>query len=189
MLMVACFLVCLATVPLTGGRLGALADFKPGKVWALWVALAIQAVIIFVPGGPSALYPAGHVVSYGFAFLFLWVNRDLSGLWLITLGAAMNTLATVVNGGVMPATRSALATAGVGTGGGGFLNSTLVAHPKLIFLGDVFAIPSSFPLNNVFSPGDVCIVVGGAMVLYGICGSRLSGRPKSEALKPLKPLS
>ena len=108
MLMVACFLVCLATVPLTGGRLGALADFKPGKVWALWVALAIQAVIIFVPGGPSALYPAGHVVSYGFAFLFLWVNRDLSGLWLITLGAAMNTLATVVNGGVMPATRARL---------------------------------------------------------------------------------
>jgi hypothetical protein len=189
MVMVACFLVCLATVPLTGGRLGALADFRPGKVWALWVALAIQAVIIFVPGGPSALYPTAHVVSYGFAFLFLWVNRDLRGLWLITLGASMNTLATVVNGGVMPATRSALATAGVETGGGEFLNSTLVGNPKLIFLGDVFAIPAWFPLNNFFSPGDVCIVVGGAMVLYGICGSRLSGRPKSEALKPLKPLS
>lgn len=189
MVMVACFLVCLATVPLTGGRVSALADFKPGKVWALWVALATQAVVIFVPGGPSALYPAGHVVSYGFAFLFLWANRDLSGLWLITLGAAMNTLATVVNGGVMPATRSALEMAGVGTGGSGFLNSTIVGNPKLIFLGDVFAVPASFPLNNVFSPGDVCIVVGGAMVLYGICGSRFSGRTKSGALKPLKPLS
>jgi hypothetical protein len=53
----------------------------------------------------------------------------------------------------------------VETGGGEFLNSTLV------------------------SAGDVCIVVGGAMVLYGICGSRLLGRPKSEALKSLKPLS
>jgi hypothetical protein len=189
MLMLACFLVCLAAVPLTGGSLSALADFRPGKIWALWVALAIQAVIIFVPGGPSALYPAGHVVSYGFAFLFLWDNRDLSGLWLITLGAAMNSLATVANGGVMPATRSALEKAGIGAEGSGFLNSTIVDNPKLVFLGDVFAVPASFPLNNVFSPGDVCIVVGGAMVLFGICGSRFSGRTKSGALKPLKPLS
>ncbi len=189
MVMVACFLFCLATVPLTGGRVSALAEFRPGKVWALWVALAIQIVIIFLPGGPSALYPTGHVVSYGFAFLFLWVNRDLRGLWLITLGAAMNSLATVVNGGVMPATRSALEAAGVGTGGRSFLNSTIVTNPKLIFLGDVFAIPASFPLNNVFSPGDVCIVVGGAVVLYGICGSRFGGETKSGALKPLKPLS
>jgi hypothetical protein len=180
--MVACFLVCLATVPLTGVRVSTLADLKLGKVWALSVALAIQAVIMFVPGGPSAIYSAGHVVSYGFAFVFLWANRDLSGLWLITLGAAMNSLATVLNGGVMPATRSALEMAGEGSGPPGFLNPTIVGNPKLIFLGDVFAVPASLPLNNVFSPGDVCIFVGGVMVLYGICASRLMGRTKSGAL-------
>jgi hypothetical protein len=176
MAMVACLLLCLATVPLTGGRLSALADFKPARTWALWVALALQAAITFVGGGPGWLYPAANIASYGFAFVFLWANRGLQGLWLIAAGAASNSLAIVVNGGVMPATRGALESAGLDASGSGFVNSTVVRSPRLAFLGDVFAIPEAFPLSNVFSAGDVCIVVGAAVVLYSICGSSLRRR-------------
>jgi hypothetical protein len=171
MAMVACLLLCVAMVPLTGGRIGALAEFRPARAWSLWVALALQAGITFFPEGPELLYPVANIASYGFGFLFLWANRHLSGLWLITSGAALNSLAIVVNGGVMPATRPALAAAGLDASGGGFVNSTVLSNPKLLFLGDVFAIPDALPLSNVFSAGDVCIVVGGAIVIYGICGS------------------
>jgi Family of unknown function (DUF5317) len=174
--MVACLLLCLATVPLTGGRLSALADFRPARTWSLWIALALQAAITFVGGGPAWLYPVANVASYGCGFLFLWANRSLQGLWLITAGAALNSLAIVVNGGVMPATRGALKSAGLDASGSGFVNSTVLPSPRLAFLGDVFAIPEAFPLSNVFSAGDICIVVGAAMVLYSVCGSTLRRR-------------
>lgn len=170
MAMVACLLICLATVPLAGGRIGALADFRPASAWSLWVALFLQIGITFWPGGPGVLYPVANVVSYGFGFLFLWANRGLRGLWVIASGAALNTLAIVANGGVMPATRPALEAAGLEASSRGFVNSTVLADPKLLFLGDVFAIPEVLPLSNVFSAGDVLIVVGAAMSIYAICG-------------------
>lgn len=76
------------------------------------------------------------------------------------VGAILNLLAIVANAGVMPATAGALATAGVPSGGGVIANSASVADPRLRFLGDVFAIPSSVPLANVFSVGDVLIALG-----------------------------
>lgn len=43
----------------------------------------------------------------------------------------------------------------------------------LLFLGDVFAIPASWPFANVFSVGDVLIAVGAAYSIHATCGSRL----------------
>ena len=49
----------------------------------------------------------------------------------------------------------------------------MLPHPRLGFLGDVFAIPAGFPLANVFSIGDVLIVLGVGWGAHRICGSRL----------------
>jgi hypothetical protein len=80
-------------------------------------------------------------------------------LWLAALGGALNLAAITANGGVMPADPDALAAAGVHQQAGDFANSTAVAHPHLAFLGDVFAVPASWPVSNVFSMGDVVLVV------------------------------
>lgn len=123
------------------------------------------------------------------AFVFLYANRDVPGLWLVGLGTAMNLTAIAANRGVMPATRSALATAGIPIEGGHFVNSGILADPKLIFLGDVFAVPESIPLANVFSAGDVCVAIGAALILHQLCRSRLAGGRKNEpSIVPLKPL-
>jgi hypothetical protein len=42
----------------------------------------------------------------------------------------------------------------------GFQNSTALAAPRLAFLGDVFSLPASWPLSNVFSVGDILIALG-----------------------------
>ena len=75
------------------------------------------------------------------------------------VGGALNLIAIVANGGVMPADPDALAAAGVEQRAGEFANSTAVAHPHLAFLGDVFAVPSSLPVSNVYSVGDVVLVI------------------------------
>jgi hypothetical protein len=66
----------------------------------------------------------------------------------------------------------------------------VVAKPKLAFLGDIFAWPDPLPLHNVFSAGDVCILIGAAIVIHFVCGSRpFAVREKAEPrLNPIKPL-
>jgi hypothetical protein len=184
-LLVACFLICVASVPLAGGRLGALADLRVERAWALSVALVIQIAVMSVwPEGDRAVRAGAHLVSYGLILLFLAANRRLPGLWLVALGTALNLAAIAANGGVMPAAEPALEAAGLLSAEGRFANSARVADAHLSFLGDVFAWPAPLPLANVFSVGDVAIVVGAAIVLHRVCGSRLAlrgGPPRASA--------
>lgn len=55
-----------------------------------------------------------------------------------------------------------------------FSNSAPMESPTLWFLGDIFAIPASVPLANVFSVGDVIILGGVAVAAVGICGTHWS---------------
>lgn len=185
MLILAFVGVALVSVPLFGGRLDRLADVRFRRTPVLVTALALQLLITLstrVPEGPSRLL---HVVTYLLAGAFLLSNRGVPGLWLITVGTGMNLLAIAANGGIMPASASALATAGRVATGPHFSNSMAVADPNLAFLGDVFALPAPFPLANVFSPGDLLIALGAAVALHGVTGSRLipSGRGELSALR------
>jgi hypothetical protein len=167
-------------VPLLGGRLSALADVEVRLGWVLFAALALQIASLYLPGLPRGARVAMGVASYPVAGVFVAANRRLPGVPLAALGAALNLLAIVANGGVMPASPSALHTAGLPLEVPGYRNSTAVADPRLGFLGDVFAIPASWPLSNVFSIGDVLIAVGAVWGLHRVCGSRLAGpaRPR-----------
>jgi hypothetical protein len=188
-LLVACFLLAVLTVPLAGGRLARLAEHRFRRPWALAAALAVQILVISViPDGNGTLLAAGHLASYAFAIVFLVANRSIPGLWVIGLGTGMNLATIAANGGVMPATRSALVAAGQLYQGGDFVNSGVLEDPKLLLLGDVFALPQPWPLANVFSAGDVCIVVGAALVLHQLCRSRLARGSRRITLRPLKPV-
>ena len=83
---------------------------------------------------------------------------------LVALGAVSNLAAVVANGGIMPTTAAALATAGLANDPG-FSNSAILADPRLALLTDIFALPSWVPLANVFSVGDVLIGLGVVAVL------------------------
>jgi Family of unknown function (DUF5317) len=170
-------LLCLATVPLAGGRLGALADVRFRASGLAVVAILGQIVIIsLLPQGNGWLHHAVHLATYALIAAFLWANRHIAYLWLAALGGALNLVAITANGGVMPASADALAAAGLPATEPGFESSAGLADPRLAFLGDVFAIPASWPLSNVFSVGDVCIGAGLAWGLHRVCGSRLVPR-------------
>jgi hypothetical protein len=155
-----------------GGRLGNLSSVQiRGKV-AIIGAFVLQLMVITI--APLALSQgtasAVHLASYGLAIAFLYANRHLPNAWIAALGGACNLVAIAVNRGTMPASRTALAAAGKPVAHDGFVNSAPVAHARLAFLGDVFSIPKSLPLANVFSIGDLILLIGAAAMLAGICG-------------------
>jgi hypothetical protein len=170
-----CFLLLAVTVPLLGGSLIRLGTIRLRAWWTIVAALIIQVFLIEVFAGTlDGLVAATiHLLSYGFAFLFVWHNRHITGMALIVLGGLLNAAAIAANGGVMPAQRSALETAGIIVDSPEFENSAVVDDARLWFLGDIFAIPEGIPFANVFSIGDIILVLGGGVTVHAVGRSRL----------------
>lgn len=178
MIVVAATLLALLTVPLTGGRLRNLARLDLRHLWIVWAAIAVQTVLFEVVGStfPEAVSQGAHLLTYAMAFAFLWLNRHVPGALVIALGAGCNGAAIAANGGVMPASAAAWARAGhAPVEAGTFENSDVVDGARLAFLGDVFAIPAGWPLANVFSIGDVVVVVGAAYLAHRCCRRPMGG--------------
>jgi hypothetical protein len=131
------------------------------------VALALQVLIVTIaPGGNRTLHALVHIVTYLLAGGFLWANRKVAGARIMGLGALSNTLAIVANAGVMPSSIKAQRLAGL-TEGAGFHNSAALAHPHLLWLGDIIPVPG--PLPNVLSVGDCLIFAGLLVLLHRTC--------------------
>jgi hypothetical protein len=169
------FIACLLSVPLFRGRLSALGDLELRHTWLALAGIGLQVLIISVigDGGPAGFHEVVHVASYLLLGAFAWLNRGIPGVPLIVLGGLLNLIAIVANGGVMPADPDLALHA---AGEGGFVNSGAVENPRLLFLGDVLATPDWLPLYNVYSVGDVVIVLGVLVLLHRACGSRLLPR-------------
>jgi hypothetical protein len=176
-LVVAALLAILS--PLLAGRMPALVDRRWRLAWLAFVALGLQVVVIETDVGPAA--PVLHVLTYVLAGVFLWANRRVAGLWVLSLGAACNGVTIALNGGVLPASPGAEAAAGFDPDVE-FLNSGPVEDPVLPWLGDVFAWPAPMPLANTFSVGDILIVVG--VLLLAWRGSRRLGAPHPAPEEP-----
>jgi hypothetical protein len=161
--------LCILAVPLFGGRLSRLASLDLHFLWAAPLALALQVLIVTIaPGGSETLHASVHIATYALGGLFLWANRRVRGALVIGAGAALNAFVIVINGGVMPEWRTAQRLAGL-TLGAGFKNSAPIAHPHLLWLGDVIPVPAPLSLSNVLSVGDCLIFAGMLILLRGAC--------------------
>ena len=163
---------------LLGGRLERLANVRFEWAWLAVGGLLVQ-VLLFSPFLTDrigdALGAAIYVASTAAVLVAVVRNvRRLPALALVALGAVSNLAAVIANGGVMPTTAAALATAGLSPADG-FSNSAVVADPRLAPLTDVYALPAGVPLANVFSIGDVLIGIG--IVLVVALGMRAGDRP------------
>ena len=162
MILILLAVVCLATVPLTGGKLGRLASLPIRWMWAGPLAILLQTVVVtIVPDGSHWVHALVYAGTYLIIGAFLWANRRIAGVPVIAAGTLLNSIAIMSNGGVMPASVTAERLSGLRLGGG-YHNSIVVAHPHLLFLGDIIPVP--WPLPNVLSIGD-CVVFAGLLVL------------------------
>ena len=162
--------LCLASVPLAGGslmRLGELELRRPGLALG---GLGLQVLIVtLAPAGLGGLHEILHLASYALLGAFGWANRRVTGVAVVLAGGALNLVPILANGGVMPADPSVAQVAAVQARPGRFVNSAPVADPQLGFLGDVLATPATLPLHNVYSVGDVVIVLGLLIVVHAAC--------------------
>jgi hypothetical protein len=164
----------LLTVRLAGGTFTALSQLPLRAVWLVVAALGTQILTISVlVHPPHWLAAALHLLSYLLAGAFLWQNRRLRGLPVAALGGGLNLLAISANAGTMPASPVALRTAGIVASEDHFANSTAVDDARLLWLGDVFAVPDSAgPLANVFSIGDLVLILGAVWLLHAAAGCK-----------------
>jgi len=160
---------------LFGGRLEGLSALR-----LRWVPLAVAGllaqVVLFsdiASGLASETVAVLYVVSTAVVLVMLLRNVRLTGLPIVAFGALSNLAAIIANGGIMPADAAALAAAGLEPGTGP-TNSAVLADPALRPLTDIFAIPASVPLANVFSIGDVLIATG---LILAIAAVMRAARP------------
>ena len=179
-------LVIVIAVPLLGGKLSRIADIKLKSLWAAIGALFIQIGILNVlpPGLPNGALAAIHMGTYVLAAWFILANRKIPGLPLIALGAALNMAVIAANNGVMPSSHAASRLAGHDKVSKKFVNSAETQNAHLAILGDNFAIPSGYPLANVFSIGDIVLVAGAAVTFHVAAQSRL-GRKRDVHFRPI----
>jgi hypothetical protein len=171
MILIVLAALCLLTVPLTGGDLRRLGSLRIRWIWLGPLAVSIQTVLVTIaPGGSHAVHAILHVGTYVLVAIFLWGNRHLPGVLIIAAGTFLNALTIVVNGGVMPTAATAAKLAGLASSHG-FHNSAVLAHPHLLWLGDIIPVPWLLP--NVLSVGDVIIFTGLLVLLHRVShGSR-----------------
>ena len=170
MIVVVATAVGMLSVKLVGGKIKRMAMIDLRFMWVIWVTIVVQTLIFQLPSTllSDRWYQVIHLGTYVASFVFLWFNRHIPGAVAIGTGAAMNGAAIAANGGVMPASPAAWERAGLPVFEN-FENSNVVADAKLAFLGDIFAIPAGWPLANVFSIGDVIVVLGGTYFAHAMC--------------------
>jgi uncharacterized protein DUF5317 len=185
MLIGAALLLCILSVPLTGGRLSALAELEFRRGGLAVAALVVQVLIISIlPHGIAGLSKEIHLATYLLLGAFLVANRHIPGLLVVAAGGALNFAAILTNGGVMPADPDAIAAAGITQNSADFANSAPTSDAPLGFLGDVFHTPGWLPIHNVFSVGDLIIVAGAFVLLHRASGSPLGRLPLRRRLRP-----
>jgi Na+/melibiose symporter-like transporter len=172
---------------LLGGRPSRLLEVEIRRRWAVWLALAVQ-ISLFAPSGvyvPPVVQSAIHLASYGFLFLFALANLRLLALMPVLAGMALNAVAIALNDGKMPVSPEAWKAAGLTADQD---SNVRLGAEHVGYLGDVFALPSAFPLTNVFSVGDLLIGIG--MVAFIVTVSTSGGGERTlSAGRLLRPLA
>ncbi|MHB0975742.1 MAG: DUF5317 domain-containing protein [Candidatus Aquicultorales bacterium] len=155
-----------------GGSLRNAASLRIKHAWLPLAAIVLQIALFNGTAFSSSMEPtvkAGlHILSYLPIVAFCFINRRIVGIPLIAAGMLLNLIAIAGNGGFMPTTYEALASAGLDPEGrrteAGAYNNAAGPESRFLVLGDIFAIPEGLPLSNVFSIGDVVIALGGCVL-------------------------
>jgi Family of unknown function (DUF5317) len=171
MFMAFCAVLALAAVPLLGGDLRRLASIRPRAVWVVFVALAVQILIISVlPQHWRTLEAAAHILTYVAALAVIALNWRIPGMVIIGIGTFCNGFTIAINGGTLPASRAADVAVNLPKHQRGLVNSGVLSHPHLAWLGDRYTSPAFLPLRNVMSIGDMIILAGAIVLVLRVTG-------------------
>lgn len=161
--------------------------------WLAPVALALQVPLLRAPFCPVAEVPLQQtlfLLSHLFLLAFVWLNRRLSGVWLVGVGVLSNLLVILANGGFMPITPETLVRINPGVSleqctigyHYGFSKDVILVqeNTRLWFLSDALVLPAPFPWPTAFSLGDLIL---GAGIVWLLGGARSGDAPSGAVLE------
>ena len=154
-----------------GGRLSSLSALKPRYGSLALIGLILQFV------NPPGRWPFVMLVtSFVLLTVFVIANVRVVGFAAILAGVLLNFAVIAVNGG-MPVARDAIVASGQSDTLAPLIEHGGVKHhlagpdDRLLFLGDVIAVPS--PVRQVISIGDVFTYGGVAVVVVSAMRRRI----------------
>lgn len=169
--------VGLAVGVATGGRLGNLAHLRFRWPWLVLAALVIREAAVVTP--LSRMDGVQYVYGAALAALVAWtiwhVDR-LRGVWLVAIGAGLNLIVVLANGARMPVAPS-LAGSLVQRGHVGQY-VLMGSDTHLNWLADWIGAPG--PLGGAYSPGDVVVGLGIAIVAWFATRQRAAAPTKLD---------
>ncbi len=151
---------------------------QPSHLWLILVGALPQVLAFYLPATreriPESWIPFGMISSMLILLVFVWLNRQKRGMWILGLGLILNLLVISLNGGWMPISPETLISQGAADGSWelGFRHGyskdmvLLPADTHLWFLSDVLTLPRWLPIRVAFSIGDVLIAAGVIFILY-----------------------
>ena len=151
---------------LGGGNLSNLARLRFRWPWLLVGAVLVREAVTFSPVGHVDGAQYVYVLSLTVIVAWtIWHLRILPGVWLITIGALSNLIVVAANEGRMPVSvdlaRNQLG--GILVERGTMGQYTLMGpNTRLAWLGDWLSV---WPLPQAYSPGDLVIAMGLALVV------------------------
>jgi uncharacterized protein DUF5317 len=147
---------------LTGGSVDNFARIKFRWPLIVLAGVAVREIVLLTPFGrvEGAEYVYVAALAAIVAWTILHFDR-LPGIWFVTAGGLLNLTVILANGGRMPV---AADLAGPLLSRGTIGQYTLMgAGTNLSFLGDWISIG---PVREAYSPGDLAIALGIALVVF-----------------------
>ena len=149
------------------------------------VGLAVQLLLFADPiqERVGAEGPLVYVISTVAVLLALLRNLRLPGLALIAVGAVLNLIPILTNGGFMPSSPDAWRElTGVAVVPVAYYSNVTLIGPEtwFPFLGDIFVFPRPLPMATAFSLGDAVIAAGAIIFLI----SAMRSTPRSLTMPP-----
>lgn len=166
-----------------GGKLSNLTEIGVRAWWLLFLGFGLQIGATFVPVRLHDLGVGLILTSYLPLLLFVWLNRQMAGLWVAGIGVLMNFTVIAVNSGMPVMLEAAELAGGSADIALGAKHVVLTESTYLAFLADVIPLP-----GNVISIGDVFLGVGVGVFLEDqirrplrLFAHRVQGTPGSAA--------
>ena len=171
MLFIVALVLGIAAGLLTGGRIDNLANLRVRWPWFVVAALVVRVAAVATPlsriDAVRYLYLASVVALIAWS---LWQISRLPGIWLVSVGAALNVVVIAANDVRMPVA-AAVAPSLVRQGHIGQY-TVMGAGTNLPWLGDWIAFGH---VLGVYSPGDLVSLVG----IAALCWFATRARPAS----------